>query len=90
MKKKEKLKIKTIKCPTCKDVIFSRARHDFHYCSCGTIFVDGGFDYLRYGGNDGAIFVDVKFMNLELDVTKEELNDDWNKRINKFGIITEE
>jgi len=86
-KKKEKTKIQAIKCPTCKDVIFSRARHDFHYCTCGAMFVDGGFDYLRYGGE---AFDNVEFINLELDETKKELYDDWNKGINKFGIIVDD
>jgi len=39
-----------VKCASCKDVIFSDYRHDFKYCSCGNTFVDGGLDYLRYGG----------------------------------------
>ena len=89
MKKKEKLKIKAIKCPKCKEVIFSRARHDFHYCSCNSLYVDGGFDYLRYGGKEDA-FDNVEFIDLELDVTKKELYDDWNKKINKFGVIANE
>lgn len=37
-----------IECPKCKDRIFSWHRHDFKYCSCKEVFVDGGFDYLRY------------------------------------------
>ena len=87
-KNKEKLKVKAIKCPKCEDVIYSRARHDFHYCNCGAIFVDGGFDYLRYGeGSNNESFDKIENINLELDVTKEKLFDDWNKGINKFGII---
>lgn len=38
-----------IKCRECNDVIESTSRHDFKYCTCGNVFVDGGEDYLRFG-----------------------------------------
>jgi len=38
-----------IRCNHCGDVIESVNRHDFEQCSCGTVFVDGGTDYLRRG-----------------------------------------
>ena len=38
------------KCLKCGDVIESTHRHDFVWCKCGAIFVDGGLDYLRRGG----------------------------------------
>lgn len=39
-----------VMCLSCKDVIWSRSVHDFRYCSCRKSFIDGGRDYLRYGG----------------------------------------
>jgi hypothetical protein len=39
------------KCLKCGDIIESTYRHDFRYCSCRTIFVDGGHSYLRRGGD---------------------------------------
>lgn len=41
----------SIKCLQCGDNIVSRTRHDFVTCSCGLVFVDGGSDYKRIGGN---------------------------------------
>ena len=38
-------------CAKCGDEIYSNHRHDFVSCSCRAIFVDGGRDYLRRGGN---------------------------------------
>ncbi len=35
------------KCLDCNEEIESRHRHDFVRCSCGTIAVDGGKDYLK-------------------------------------------
>jgi hypothetical protein len=45
----EKLTRNAIKCKACLDVIESTHRHDFKYCKCGSVFVDGGLDYCRYG-----------------------------------------
>ena len=39
------------KCRKCGDVIESKSVHDFKWCSCHSIFVDGGMDYIRRGGN---------------------------------------
>lgn len=38
------------KCAKCHDVIQSVHRHDFVECECGSIFVDGGNEYMRAGG----------------------------------------
>ena len=39
------------RCRRCDTVVESRHRHDFVWCACGAIFVDGGTDYIRWGGN---------------------------------------
>lgn len=39
------------KCLKCGDEIRSASRHDFNSCSCGSLSVDGGTDYLRRCGN---------------------------------------
>jgi hypothetical protein len=43
------------KCKKCGDIIFSAHRHDFKYCSCGAIAVDGGMDYARRVGDAADI-----------------------------------
>lgn len=40
-----------IKCNHCKDIIESTYRHDFKWCKCGKVAVDGGKDYLRRCGD---------------------------------------
>lgn len=40
-----------IKCLKCGKVIESTYRHHFKECSCRNVWVDGGSDYLRFGGN---------------------------------------
>ena len=78
------MKVNAVQCPNCKDVIYSRARHDFHDCSCGQSFIDGGFDYCRYGGQDMGR---MDIIEIEVDSTEGELYDDWNNSTGKFGII---
>ena len=46
-----------LKCPACKDIIYSNSRHDFEVCLCGELFIDGGYDYIRSGGVYGATTV---------------------------------
>lgn len=64
--------------------MYSRAVHDFHGCKCGT-FVDGGFDYLRAGWADGCMA--PKTRTRYVNATRQQLFDDWNRRIDKFGFI---
>ena len=48
-----RIKRNAIRCKKCGDVIESKSVHDFVWCSCGSVFVDGGRDYLRRGYRDG-------------------------------------
>lgn len=75
------MKIQTITCPSCKDEIYSRAHHDFRYCSCGEVSVDGGREYTKIGYKKEI----PQFQERELDITEQELYNDWNKRIDKYG-----
>ncbi len=59
-RKKKKKKEKTtnsgpkVKCLSCFDIIQSMYRHDFKWCSCKGIAVDGGGDYLKMSSQPGA------------------------------------
>lgn len=59
------------KCLRCDDEIESEYRHDFKWCSCRSIFVDGGFDYIRRGISEGVSLDEVK----DLSEFTEEKND---------------
>lgn len=54
-------------CRKCKDFIFSRHRHDFVTCKCGSISVDGGQEYLRRVFRDHTDFIESSF-SLDDDV----------------------
>jgi len=45
--KEQKIVVNKAQCNMCKDIIESTHTHDFKWCSCGSIAVDGGNDYLR-------------------------------------------
>lgn len=80
------IKVNAIKCKNCGDTIYSRAVHDFHFCSCEKCAIDGGFEYTRILGNPE----DYENVIVELDADRKSLYLDWAKGIDKFGIIKTE
>lgn len=79
------MKVNAVKCPSCGDIIYSVARHDFHSCTCTQTSVDGGFDYFRY-----LFKSKPEVLEIEVDATKEELFQDWNRSLKhprKYGTI---
>lgn len=47
----KRIKRNAVRCATCKQEIESKHRHDFKFCKCGAVGVDGGKDYLRRIGD---------------------------------------
>lgn len=47
MGEKPRIKVNKARCRICGDIIESMHRHDFVTCSCGSLSVDGGKDYIR-------------------------------------------
>jgi hypothetical protein len=79
--------IKGIKCVKCMDVLYSRARHDMRFCSCGSAAIDGGFDYIKVTGEPE--FIEDCEVNVLDGADKNEvvktLYDDWKNKTDKFG-----
>ena len=48
--KDTRILVNKAQCSICGDIIQSNHRHDFKWCSCGTIAVDGGTAYLKRCG----------------------------------------
>lgn len=44
-----------VRCTFCGFELVSQHRHDFKYCGCGRIAVDGGNDYLKTSGSSEHI-----------------------------------
>ena len=76
------MKVDAVKCPKCKDVIYSRSRHDFRPCSCGEIAIDGGFDYKKvmFKTKPPQDFL------IDVNVDRKALFDDWDQDLNKYGL----
>ena len=45
------IKVNKIQCLKCGDILESKTVHDWVQCSCKAVFVDGGKEYFRRGGN---------------------------------------
>ena len=50
MTKKKPKFLNCARCLRCGDILLSEFRHDFQSCTCGAIYIDGGDDYVRRGG----------------------------------------
>lgn len=61
-----------IQCKHCGDTIESFHQHDFKFCSCGAVAVDGGTSYLRRLGSD---FIDLS------EIISEEKEDGWFEKV---------
>lgn len=74
-------------CMKCEDLIVSKHRHDFVSCKCGAIFVDGGQEYLRRGG-ELEQFADLSWSIPEVAYMEcaEAAEEAEETGRNKFGI----
>lgn len=50
----KKILVNQIRCKKCGDIIESKSVHDFNFCRCESVAVDGGHDYLRRVGELNA------------------------------------
>lgn len=80
--------VRAVQCKQCHDYIISRSNHDFNSCKCGSLAVDGGSfseEYKIFGFNRviGA-FQREHIVMVDLDVTPEELHEDWSTQINAY------
>ena len=63
------------KCKKCGNEIESKYRHDFKWCSCEEIFVDGGLDYLRRGAKEFKNFEELsEYTEVEIHYERREPN----------------
>jgi hypothetical protein len=79
--------VNQVRCKKCGDEPYSAHRHDFKYCTCGSIAVDGGQEYLRRVG-DPHNYEDMSYElpNEVVEACKKAV--EWGKETgrNDFGI----
>lgn len=74
--------VSAIQCRDCLSIIFSRARHDFRWCKCKHVAIDGGRDYTKISGDIDNILS----LAIDINATPKELFDDWNQRRDRWGL----
>ena len=55
----EKIAVNKAQCKLCGDIIESKHRHDFVWCKCGEIAVDGGKDYAKRCANSLSNIIEL-------------------------------
>lgn len=45
------MKVEGIECLKCGDKVWSRHAHDFRWCKCGKVAIDGGRQYTKITGD---------------------------------------
>ncbi len=63
--------VNKIQCKKCGDIIESLSVHDFKFCKCGAVAVDGGHAYLRRCGSFDDI-IDLSEWEKVKDTSDEE------------------
>ena len=62
---REVIELNQAKCLKCGDIITSKHGHDFVWCSCKSVAVDGGHNYLRRCFDDKASYEDLSICHQE-------------------------
>ena len=81
------LTVNAIECLNCGDKIFSRTGQDFRQCDCKNVSVEGGLKHFKYNISPLADFAIKK---IKVDLTINELYDDWNSMNDRYGLIKRE
>jgi hypothetical protein len=84
-----------VRCGNCLHEPFSAHRHDFQYCTCGMVAVDGGMEYLRRVGDhdtyeDISILVDDEDYKGLLEAMTDETKNDLGKLCNIARYLRDE
>lgn len=91
----KKFEIRAIRCNKCKDIIYSRLKHDMRYCSCKECFIDGGssiigyeeeYKCIRVGGDYTVTTVVLGYFEDVKEVQKA-LFLDWQNKTNNYGRV---
>lgn len=67
-----KILLNKIRCNKCDDEIESKSVHDFKFCKCGAVAIDGGLYYLRRLGKSKNDYTE-----LSLYIDEDSKSDKW-------------
>ena len=74
--------VKGFKCNSCHDIIFSRTLKDIRYCQCLALNVNNG----PFQPKSLTPLSQQAIVIIDINTTINELYNDWNCRIDNFGI----
>ena len=57
--KYKKVMVNKAKCKKCGEILESKFNHDFKTCSCKSLSVDGGLDYIRRSCKDKNLYEEM-------------------------------
>lgn len=79
------MEVSAVKCLRCGDIVYSRSRHDFRWCSCESVAIDGGQgnSYCKVTGQPDQF----EMTKINVDATLEQLLEDYAKSKDKLGLI---
>lgn len=65
--------VNKVRCKKCNDIIESKHRYDMVWCKCGSIYIDGGNEYQRYGWPGGEVndWVDFSYSKYRDEIFKK-------------------
>lgn len=67
-----------VECNRCGDIIESKHVHDFVRCSCQSVYVDGGNEYLRRGWMDDLDYTELSLVFLAEEQRVVEEKAPWD------------
>lgn len=74
-----------IRCVKCGDEPYSASVHDFKYCECGAVAVDGGMSYLRrIGKPEDMVEMSIQITEEEYDALVKAINDPTKNDLGKI------
>ncbi len=77
-----------VRCSKCGDEPYSTYRHDFRYCVCGAIAVDGGMDYLkRVGDVLGCTELSIEMDNKLVEACKKTIYESYSVSRKPLGVL---
>lgn len=81
--KENEIIVNQARCRKCGDIVESRFVNDFKRCSCGSIAVDGGLEYIKRIGDQENI---IELSIIEEGITKRLKPFDFSKSINNIEL----
>ena len=64
-----------IKCNSCNDIVISLHRHDFRFCKCGAVAIDGGDSYTKISGISGGFTMGYGVFHINYNIDKFTLKE---------------